>query len=67
VGLAIEKVALGQVFSEYFDFPCKPSFQLLLHNHHHLSPRAVTIGQLVAAIPSGLSLTPLRIIIIIRK
>jgi hypothetical protein len=32
----VEKVALGQVFSEYFGFPCQSSFHQLLHNHHHL-------------------------------
>jgi hypothetical protein len=51
-------MALGQVFSEYFGFPCQFSFHRLLHIHHHLSSRAGTIGQLVADVPSGLSLTP---------
>jgi hypothetical protein len=33
VGFVVDKVALGQVFSEYFGFPCQ-----LLHNHptYHL-------------------------------
>jgi hypothetical protein len=31
----VDKMALGQVFSEYFAFPCKFSFHRLLHNHHH--------------------------------
>jgi hypothetical protein len=48
----------GLVFSEYFDFPCQFSFHRLLHIHHHLSSGAGTIGQLVAELPSGLSLTP---------
>jgi hypothetical protein len=39
-----------------------PSFHQLLYNHHHLSSGAGTIGQTVAAVPSGLSLTPLRLI-----
>jgi hypothetical protein len=26
VGFLVEKVALGQVFSEYFGFPCQSSF-----------------------------------------
>jgi hypothetical protein len=30
-------VALGQVFSEFFGFPCQSSFQQLLHNHPHVS------------------------------
>jgi hypothetical protein len=38
-------VALGQVFSEYFGFPCQSSFHLLLHNHHLLSSGAGTMGQ----------------------
>jgi hypothetical protein len=54
----MDKVALGQVSSEYFGFPCQFSFHRLLHIHHHLSSGAVTIGQLVADVPSGLSLTP---------
>jgi hypothetical protein len=33
------KVALGQVFSEYFGFPCQSTFHLLLHNHFHYHPR----------------------------
>jgi hypothetical protein len=57
VGFVVDKVALGQVSSEYFDFPCQFSFHRLLHIHHHLSSRAGTIGQLVADVPSGLSLT----------
>jgi hypothetical protein len=44
-------------FSEYFDFPCQFSFHRLLHTHH-LSSGAGIIGQIVADVPSGLSLTP---------
>jgi hypothetical protein len=47
----------GQVFSEYFGFPCQFSFHRLFCIHHHLSAGAGTIGQLVADVPSGLSLT----------
>jgi hypothetical protein len=57
VGFVVNKVALGQVFSEYFGFPCQFSFHLLLHIHHHLSSGAGTIGQTVADVPSGLNLT----------
>jgi hypothetical protein len=58
VGFVVDKVALGKVFSEYFCFPCQFSFHRLLHNHqHHLSSGAGTIGQTVAAVPSGPSLT----------
>jgi hypothetical protein len=37
-------VALGQVFSQCFGFPCQFSFHRLLHIHHHLSSGAGTIG-----------------------
>jgi hypothetical protein len=53
----VDKVALGQVFSEYFGLICQFSFHRLLHTHH-LSSGAGTIGQLVADVPGGLSLTP---------
>jgi hypothetical protein len=31
----VDKAALGQVFSEYFGFPCQ-SFNQFLHHHNHL-------------------------------
>jgi hypothetical protein len=64
VGFVVEKVALEQVFFEYFGFPCQSSFHQLLHNHHHLSSGDGKIGHrpAEAAVPSELSLTPLRII-----
>jgi hypothetical protein len=34
VGFVVDKVALGQVFSEYFDFPCQ-SFLQIFHHHNH--------------------------------
>jgi hypothetical protein len=35
VAFVVDKVALGQVFSEYFGFPCQSSFhQFLLHHNH---------------------------------
>jgi hypothetical protein len=46
VGFVVDKVELGQVFSEYFGFPCQSSFHQLLHNHPHLSSGACTIGQM---------------------
>jgi hypothetical protein len=55
----VDEVALGQIFSEYFGFPCQFAFHRLLHTHYHLSSGAGTIGETVAAVPSGLSLTPL--------
>jgi hypothetical protein len=56
VEFVVEKVALGQVFSESFGFPCQFSFHQLLHIP--ALSGAGTIGQLVADVPSGLSLTP---------
>jgi hypothetical protein len=58
VGFVVNKVALGQVFSEYFGFLGQFSFHRLLHTHHHPSSGAGTIRQLVADVRSGLSLTP---------
>jgi hypothetical protein len=54
VTFLMDKVSLGQVFSEHFGFLCQFSFHRLLHTH--LSSGAGTIGQLVADVPSGLSL-----------
>jgi hypothetical protein len=34
VGFVVDKVALGQVFFEYFGFPCQSSFQQILHHHN---------------------------------
>jgi hypothetical protein len=39
----MDKVALEQVFSVYFGFPCQSSFHQFLHNHPHLSSGAGTI------------------------
>jgi hypothetical protein len=33
VGFVMDKAALGQVFSEYFGFPCQSFHQFLHHNH----------------------------------
>jgi hypothetical protein len=56
----MDKVVLGQVFSEYFGFPFQSSFLQLLHNHSHLSSGAGTIGQKWPQY-KGLSPTPLAI------
>jgi hypothetical protein len=56
VGFMVDKVALGQIFSEHFGFSCQFSFRPMLHTH--LSAGHGTIGQSVADVPSGLSLTP---------
>jgi len=36
VGFVVEKVALGQVFLQYFPFPLPVSFTPMLHSHLHL-------------------------------
>jgi hypothetical protein len=54
----IDKVAVWQVFSEYFSFPCQLSFHRLPHIHHRLSSRTCTIDQLVVHVPNGLILNP---------
>jgi hypothetical protein len=36
VGFVVNRVALGQVFSEYFVFPCQSSFHQILHLHNQL-------------------------------
>jgi hypothetical protein len=56
VGFVVDKVVLGRVFSEYFGFPCQSSFNQILYHHNH--PGQATIGQSVAAVPSGQSWTP---------
>jgi hypothetical protein len=35
VGFVVDKVALGQIFSKYFGFPCQSSFHQVLHYHNH--------------------------------
>jgi hypothetical protein len=57
VGFVVDKMALGQVFSEYFGFPCQSSFHQLLHNHliYHLG---LYSRPEVAAVPGDVSPTP---------
>jgi hypothetical protein len=52
VGFVVDKSAVGQVFSEYL------GFHRLLHTQPHPPSGAGTVGQTVADVPSGLSLTP---------
>jgi predicted glycosyl hydrolase (DUF1957 family) len=35
VGFVVDKAALGQVFSQYFGFPCQASFHQFLQHHNH--------------------------------
>jgi hypothetical protein len=37
VGFVVNKAAVGQVFSEYFGFPCESSFHQLLHHHNRIT------------------------------
>jgi hypothetical protein len=55
----VDKAALGQVFSSYFGFPCH-SINWMLDTQPQLSFEAGTLGQIMADVPSGLSLTPAR-------
>jgi hypothetical protein len=55
MGFVVDKVALGQVFSEHFGFSCHYSFHKLFYTHHISGTGAV--GELVADIQSGLSFT----------
>jgi hypothetical protein len=41
----VDKVALGQVFSEYFGFPCQFSFHQLLQKSSSSITGVCTIGQ----------------------
>jgi hypothetical protein len=56
MGFVVKKVALRQVFSNYFDILCQ--FHRLLQSHHNLSSGAGIIGQIVADLPSAFSITP---------
>jgi hypothetical protein len=58
MGFVVVKVALEQVSSEYFGFSFQFLFHELLRTHHYLSSGAGTLGQRVAEVLSGLSLTP---------
>jgi hypothetical protein len=53
VRFVVDKVALGEVFSEYFGFPCQSSFHQFLLQHNHPG-----LAQLVAAVPRGPNWTP---------
>jgi hypothetical protein len=55
VGFLVYKGTLGRVSSEYFGFPCQFKFHRILHTDP--STGAGTICQLLADVPSGLSLT----------
>jgi hypothetical protein len=59
VGFVVDKIALGQVFSKYLGFPYR-SFHRLLHAYHHPSSGTDTVEELMADVPSGLSLIPLQ-------
>jgi hypothetical protein len=48
-----DKTALGQVFSEYFGFPCQPFLQLPHTLHHSSSSEGSTTGHLVASVTAN--------------
>jgi hypothetical protein len=52
----VVKMTLGQIFYERFGFSCQFLVYQILHTN--LSSGAGTIGQTVAGVPRGLSLTP---------
>jgi hypothetical protein len=56
VGFVKDKVALRQVFSEYFGFLCHLSWRQVLHTDY-LSSGDGAIRQLVSDVPNGLSRT----------
>jgi hypothetical protein len=45
MGFVMDKVALGQVFSQYFGFPCQFSFHQLLQKSSSFIIGVCTIGQ----------------------
>jgi hypothetical protein len=49
-------MALGQVFSECFSFPCQVSFHQLLHTQLASSSRAGSVSAIMAGVPSVFSL-----------
>jgi hypothetical protein len=49
----MDEVGFGQIFSEYFGFPCK-SIHQLISTHHHPSSEAGTLGQIVVDVPAVL-------------
>jgi hypothetical protein len=57
VGFVAEKIPLGQIFFEYFDFSCQFLFHQMLHTY--LSCGVGIISHLVSAVPSGLIPTQL--------
>jgi hypothetical protein len=60
VGFVVDKLALGQIFSEYFSFPCQFPLHQLLSSDHDLSTMAGTIGN-TGPSTNWTQYTPLRI------
>jgi hypothetical protein len=52
VGFMVGKMAPGQVFSEYFGFPCQPHF-ISPTSPSSQSPETGTVDQYMAAVPRG--------------
>jgi hypothetical protein len=57
MGFVVDKAALGQVFSEYFGFPCQSLFHQFLHHHittrgwHNIGGRSAEWTQLDSTTP----------------
>jgi hypothetical protein len=47
-GFCGQQSGTGEIFSEYFCFPCQYAFHRLLHNHHHTWSDN-KVGELIAA------------------
>jgi hypothetical protein len=59
VGFVVNKDALRQALSEFFTLHCQ-SLHQLFRTHHHTSSEGGSIGEVVADVPSGLSLAALQ-------
>jgi hypothetical protein len=55
VGFVVDKMAPGQVFSEYFGFPCQPHF-IPPTSPSSQTPGTGKIGKYMAAVPRGTSM-----------
>jgi hypothetical protein len=73
MGFVVGKVALGQVFSEYFGFSCQSSFHQLLHKkwpqYKGLSPTPLAIKKtyyrIIVPKPSNIPLASCLIVLYI--
>jgi hypothetical protein len=59
-GICGRQSGIGAGFLRVLRFPLPISIPSIAPNHHRLSSGAGTIGQIVTAVPNGLSLPPMR-------